>query len=176
MPVLACWYLFPEWQAARFSSRKPIICPSREGWKLSSGPSISLGGGADYCPLTGGREELSKGNREGKKAKLSIHQIIIAQHRPATGVSQTCQAQPLLSRVSSSIFLIVTPDLRAGTDSSAIWFSRKNLSRDIKMVRISQGSQLITEQPTIRAVLKKHEVRGQVNFKFLLAACYKVKS
>lgn len=47
---------------------------------------------------------------------------------------------------------------------------------DIKMVIISQGSQLITEQPTIRAIQKKHKVRGQVSFKFLLAACYKVET
>lgn len=34
---------------------------------------MSLRGGADYPPLTGGREELSKGIEEGKKVELGSH-------------------------------------------------------------------------------------------------------
>ena len=37
---------------------------SRKGQRLSSAPSMSLRGGADYLPLVGGRGELSKGRSE----------------------------------------------------------------------------------------------------------------
>lgn len=95
----------------RRASWKPVMCLSRKGQKLSSAPSTSLRGCADYCPLLGGREGLSKGRREGKKAELGCHSS--NNNRPSwasnwwfTNLAGTASA---LKRACSPLFSSFSP-------------------------------------------------------------------